>query len=61
MDLAMMGLSAGTLWLLAGVFVIAIGVRCLPIDLHRPGLAGPLNVLADVALIVVGLLMVVGA
>ncbi len=43
---------------LAGVFVLAVGLHCLPTDLRRPWAGGVTGVPLDVALIVFGLIMV---
>jgi len=51
-------MGIGALWLFAGVFVLVVGLRCLPIDLRRPCGGGVTGVPMDVALIVFGLVVI---
>lgn len=47
--------------MLCGVFVIAVGIHCLPEDIHRPWGGGVYGVPVDVALIVLGGMLVMSA
>lgn len=55
-----LGLSIDSLWLFAGVFLIVVGLRCLPLDLRKPGMGGIAGAPTDVALVGVGVLMIMG-
>lgn len=57
-DALTLGLPKDTLWLAVGLFILLVGVRCLPIDLRRPWGGGVIGVPVDVALIVFGLVMI---
>lgn len=61
MDALTLGFAMESLTLFAGIFVIAVGAHCLPTDMRRPWGGGVTGVPADVALIVLGGLMVMTA
>lgn len=61
MDAVTPGFLVETLTLFAGIFVVAVGAHCLPTDMRRPWGGGVTGVPVDVALIVLGGLMVMTA